>query len=151
MRRRHAGVLMVGWLLARPLAAHGQPTPDDAKALAERAARHMREVGAKQAIADFSNPAGSYVDRNLFVVTYDPQHKVVSSLGVPAYLGRDATRFRDDDGKEFGQEVIATAQARGAGWVDYRMTNPTSMKVEVKTSYVIKVDDYIVLVGAYRP
>ncbi|MDR3538233.1 MAG: cache domain-containing protein [Acetobacteraceae bacterium] len=151
MRRRRAGVLMASWLAALPMPAFGQATPDEAKALAERAAAHMRAVGAQQAIADFSDPAGSYRDRNLFVVTYDPQRKVVSSVGVPAYLGRDATRFRDDDGKEFGKAIIATAETHGAGWVDYRMTNPASRKVERKSSYVIKVGDYILMVGAYRP
>ena len=144
-------LLALGWLIAGALAVHAQGTPAEAKALAERAAVHMREVGATQVVADFNDPKGTYHDRNLFVVTYDPQRRVVSSLGVPAYLGRDATRFVDADGTEFGKAIIATAESAGTGWVDYRMTNPATMKVELKRSYVIKVGGYILFVGSYQP
>jgi cytochrome c len=143
--------LLLTLLIAFPIAARAQGTPDEAKALAERAAAHMREVGPQQAIADFNDPNGGYDEGSLFVVTYDQQRKVVSSIGVRAYLGRDARRFVDDDGKEFGKAIIAMAETHGTGWVDYRMTNPATMKIELKSSYVVEVGGYVVLVGAYRP
>jgi cytochrome c len=110
-------------------------------------ARGRTEAGDR----DFNDLNGGYSDHNLFVVTYDQQHKVASSARIPAYLGRDATRFVDEDGKEFGKAIITMAETNGAGWVDYRMTNPVTMKVDLKTSYVIKVDGYVVFVGAYKP
>lgn len=149
--RMAAFALALAWIITWPLYADAQPTPAEAKALAERAAAHMAEVGPKRAIEDFNDPNGKFVDKDLFVVTYDPDRKVASSVGVKAYLGRDATRFVDADGKEFGKEIIATAEKSGTGWVEYRMTNPATMKVELKRSYVIKVGDYILFVGAYRP
>lgn len=149
--RMTALALALAWVIAWPLYANAQGTPAEAQALAERAAAHMTEVGPKQAIEDFNDPNGKFVDRDLFVVVYDPDRKVASSNGVKAYLGRDATRFVDADGNEFGKAIIATAEKSGTGWVEYRMTNPVTMKVELKRSYVIKVGDYIVFVGAYRP
>ena len=144
--------LALASLVASSFQANAQGTPEEAKALAERAAAHMREVGPKQAIEDFNDPKGKFVDRNLFVVTYGPDRKVLSSVFVRAYLGRDATRFVDADGKEFGKAIIATAQsADSAGWVTYRMSSPLTHKVEIKTSYVVKAGDYVVLVGAYKP
>jgi cytochrome c len=142
---------IVACLIAFPAAGWAQETLEEAKALVERAAAHMRDVGPIRAVADFNDPGGAYIDRNLFVVTYDPQRKVVSSLRVPAYLGRNATRFVDEDGKEFGNAIINMAETNGAGWVDYRMTNPATMKIELKTSYVIEVGGYILMVGAYKP
>ncbi len=140
------------WCVLLPATLHAQGTPAEAQAMAERAAAHLQQVGPKQALADFNDPNGAaFHDRNLFVVTYDPSRHVVSSVGVPAYLGRDATRFVDSDGKEFGKAIIATAETAGKGWVDYRMTNPTTRKVELKSSYVIKVGDYILFVGTYQP
>jgi hypothetical protein len=146
-----AFAIVLAWFTVWPLCAYAQGTPVEAKALAERAAAHMLEVGPEQALRDFNDPDGTFRDRDLFVVTYDPERKVASAIGVKAYLGRDATGFVDADGKEFGKEIIATAEKSGTGWVEYRMTNPITMKVELKTSYVIKVGDYIVFVGAYRP
>ncbi len=150
---RYMPALALAFVLsgAWPLCSFAQGAPDEAKALAERAAEHMREVGPEKALEDFNDPNGKFVDRDLFVVSYGPDRKVVSSVRIKAYLGRDATRFVDSDGKEFGKEIIATAEKSGSGWVEYRMTNPATMKVELKRSYVIKVGDYILFVGAYRP
>ena len=124
-------------------------TPDDAKVLAEKAAAHFKDVGADKAIADFMKADGAYVDRDLFVVVYSPDGKVLSGL-IPALIGKDANSFKDVDGKEFGKEIIAKANADKSGWVEYRMTNPATKKIEAKTSYLIKVGDYVVFVGAYK-
>jgi len=127
--------------------AHG--TPGEAKALAERAAAHLRDVGPDRAVADFADPREDFHDRDLFVVVYDDQHKVMPSFGAAGLTGRDATRLVDTDGKAFGKELIHTAETEGTGWVSYRVTNPATMKVEAKQSYVIKVGEYVVFVGAY--
>jgi riboflavin biosynthesis pyrimidine reductase len=139
-------------IIALPAAAQERGSAAEAKAMAEKAAAHLIAVGPDTAIADFERPDGGYRDRDLFVVVYNPQHIVVSSVGNPNFVGRDATLFIDTDGKEFGKAIIATAQsADGAGWVTYRMSSPLTHKVELKRSYVVKAGDDIVLVGAYQP
>jgi cytochrome c len=130
--------------------AADQATPDEAKALAERAAAHFKEVGAEQAIADFNRADGGYVDRELFVVVYDPDHKIVGSYGVPVLRNKDATTLKDVTGKEFGKEILALAQSQGSGWVEYRMTNPVTKKVGLKKSWVIGLGDYVLFVGAFE-
>jgi hypothetical protein len=124
-------------------------TPEEAKALAERAAAHFREVGPEKAIADFNDAAGGYVDRELFVVVYDPANKIQGSYGVPVLRGKDATLLKDVDGKEFGKDIIALAKSPGSGWAEYRMTNPLTHKVALKRSWVIGIGDYVLFVGAF--
>lgn len=154
MRRRHPllGLILVGIFVALALVARaGKPaTPDQAKALAEKAASHMRDVGPEKAIADFNRADGGFVDRELFVVVYGPDNKILSLYGIPVLMGKDATKLKDVEGKPFGQEIIDLAKAKGSGWVDYRMTNAATRKVGAKTSWVIRVGDYIVFVGAYK-
>jgi cytochrome c len=53
-------------------------------------------------------------------------------------------------GKEFGKDIIDAAHNKDGSWVEYHMTNPTTKKVELKTSYIRKFDDYVVFVGAYK-
>jgi hypothetical protein len=139
--------LVIGLALAMPALADERGTPDQAKALTEKAAQHMREVGPEKAIADFNDPSGAFRDRDLFVVPPPTEGMVITSPGVPALVGRDANTFKDVDGKEFGKQLLAA----NGNWVEYRMTSPATKKVEQKTSYVIKVDDYSVFVGAYKP
>jgi signal transduction histidine kinase len=66
-------------------------------------------------------------------------------------VGKNLIDFKDQNGKLFVQELIATG-SKGEGWVDYDFSNPVSKKVEPKSSYVKKIPgfDGIVLVGAYR-
>jgi cytochrome c len=136
-------------LLAGSASAADRGTPDDAKVLAEKAAAHFKDVGADKAIADFMNPQGGYVDRDLFVVVYDPTGKIMSGM-IPVLIGKNATELKDTDGKEFGKEIMAKAKAEKMGWVEYRMTNPSTKKIEAKVSYVVQVGDYVVFVGAYK-
>jgi cytochrome c len=131
-----------------PSAAQDKGTPEQAQALCDRALLHMHEVGAEVAINDFNDPKAGYVDHDLFVIVYDPNGKIMT--GVPALIGKDARSLTDVTGKEFGKEIISAAHTKDGSWVEYHMTNPTTKKVEVKTSYVRRFDDYVVFVGAYK-
>jgi cytochrome c len=88
---------------------------------------------------------------DLFPFAYSDDGIVLCCNPLHALVGRDAKSFRDSGGKAFGQEMIATVHGQGSGWVEYRMTNPRSRKIEDKVSYVIRVGDVIVGVGVYTP
>jgi cytochrome c len=149
LSRRAAVLAAASFLLVPPARAAAQATPDEAKALAEKAAAHVKEVGIDKAIADFNNPTGGYIDRELFVVVYRTDGKIICTPGLPAFLNRDATAMKDVDGKAFGQEIIAAGRNGRSGWVEYRMANPLTHKLARKRSYVIGVGDDVVFVGAF--
>lgn len=135
-------------LAAGPAIAQERGTPDQAKALVEKAAIYFKDVGADKAMIDFADPNGGYMDRDLFVFIYSSAGKILSAPGIPMLVGRDATALKDADGKEFGKMIIAAAEA-GGGWAEYRMTNPVTKKADMKKTYAVKVGDYILGVGAY--
>ena len=149
LSRRLLAFSLAAAMMSRAGHAADQATPEEAKALAERAAAHFKEAGSEKAIADFNDPAAGYVDRELFVVVYDPDHKIVGSYGIPVLRNKDATTLKDVEGKEFGKDIIALAKEKGSGWVEYRMTNPLTKKVAQKRSWVIGLGDYILFVGAF--
>jgi cytochrome c len=132
-----------------PGMAQQRGTPEEAQALADRAVVHMRQVGPVAAIKDFNDPKGGYSDRDLFVIVYDPDGIIMT--GIPALIGKNARALTDVTGKEFGKEIINAAYTKDGSWVEYHMTDPATKKVELKTSYIRKFDDYIVFVGAYKP
>lgn len=152
MRRRSVvfGLALTGCFPAALVRAAGPATPDEAKTLVEKAAAHLAAVGPEKAIADFNDPAAGYIDRELFVVVYGPDGKILSSYGVPVLRGKDATMLKDVEGRPFGQEIIALAKSQGSGWIDYRMTNPATRKVGLKSSWVMRVGDYVVFAGAFK-
>jgi len=136
---------------AVPGAAQERGTPQQAQALTDRAVLHMREVGPETAIKDFNDPKGSYVDRDLFVIVYDPDGIAKASALIPVLIGKNAKSLTDVTGKEFGKEIINAARTKDGSWVEYHMTDPATKKVEKKTSYIRRFDDYVVFVGAYEP
>jgi hypothetical protein len=140
---------IVAALGCTPARADDRGTPDQAKVLVEKAAAHLKDVGADKAFADFNDPKGGYQDRDLFVFVYSADGKILCVPGIPALVGRDANALKDVDGKEFGKLIIATANG-GGGWAEYRMTNPATKKVEPKKTYTLKAGDYVLGVGAYN-
>jgi hypothetical protein len=130
-----------------PSVAQERGTPEQAQALCDRAVLHMKEVGPETAIKDFNDPKGGYIDHDLFVIVYDPNATIMT--GVPALIGKNARSLTDVTGKEFGKDIIEAAHNKDGSWVEYHMTNPTTKKVELKTSYIRKFGDYVVFVGAY--
>jgi cytochrome c len=131
-----------------PSMAQENGTPEQAHALADRALLHMQQAGPEAAIKDFNDPKGGYIDRDLFVIVYDPSGTIMT--GVPALIGKNARSLTDVTGKEFGKEIIEAAHTKDGSWVEYHMTNPATKKVELKTSYVRRYNDYVVFVGAYK-
>ena len=85
---------------------------------------------------------------HLFVFVYSAPGKILCAPGIPALVGRDATVLKDVDGKEFGKMILAAATEAG-DWVEYRMTNPASKKVEPKKTYAVRSSDFVLGSGAY--
>jgi cytochrome c len=138
-----AGVLSA---IALPVAAK---TADEAKAFAERAVAHIKDVGEEKAFADFSRPDGGYVDGELYMFCYAPDGTNKAHGGNPSFVGKNLLGVKDPDGVQVNAEIIKLGLAKGTGWVDFKWPNPVSKKVEGKSAYVIKVNDQTVCGSGY--
>lgn len=136
--RLFAGLTVVAALLGGPALAQDVGTPDEAKALSAKALDHLGKSGAA-ALKDFSDPKGAYVDRDLYVFCLDVDGIVTAHGGNPALVGKSLKAVKDSDGKEFVAEMLQVGAGAGTGWVDYKWANPTTKKIEAKSSYVSKV------------
>jgi hypothetical protein len=135
------------WLLIAPAAfADGQATPDDAKAMAIKAAEYLKAVGPEKALPEFSAKDGPWHDRDLYVVVQDSKGVIVAHGTNPGLIGRSVLELKDVDGKPFNHEIQAV---KDTAWINYKWQNPITKAVESKTQYNIRVGDYVVGVGAY--
>ena len=122
-------------------------TPEQAKALAEKAAALVASDGEK-AFPMLNDPKGAYVEGDLYVAVLD--HKgVVHANANPKLIGLNLWDAVDPDGVKFTQEIVKVGDASGTGWVSYKFTNPATKKIEPKKTWVHRVGDFIVLCGAY--
>jgi len=65
-------------------------------------------------------------------------------------IGKDLIELTDADGKFFVKERIEIAKTKGKGWQNYKFSNPSTKKIEDKTAYIEKYEDFIVGSGAYK-
>ncbi len=133
-------------LMAAAAWAAGQATPDEAKAMAIKAAEYLKSAGADKALSEFNAKDGTWHDRDLYVFVLDGQGVAVAQGANVGLIGRSMLDLRDPDGKQFIREML---QIKDAGWVDYRWQNPQTKAIEAKTAYEVRVGEYVVGVGAY--
>ena len=95
------------------------------------------------------NPAGDFVEGDLYVFVFDLDGRLRASGGWPETVG---ARIGIDDGGADGiyGRMRRLALEAGKGWVDYSWYNPCTRKLEPKASYILRVGDFIVGVGAYK-
>lgn len=145
------GVFVVACLTFAVAAfAADKGTPAEAEALVKKAVAFYKTNGKDKAFAEFTNPKGAFVDRDLYIFVYDMNGVVVAHGQNPKMIGRNMADMSDPDGKYFVQERIELAKTKGKGWQNYKFSNPLTKKIEEKTAYIERVDDFIVGSGAYK-
>ena len=133
-------------LLASTAWAAGQATPDEAKALALKAAEYLKSVGPDKAFPEFDAKDGPWHDRDLYITVQDPNGVMLAHGTNPGLIGKSLIDLKDVDGKSFTREMLAV---KDQGWVDFKWQNPLTKAVEAKSAYEVRVGEYIVGVGAY--
>ncbi|MBF0562897.1 MAG: cache domain-containing protein [Alphaproteobacteria bacterium] len=122
---------------------------DEAVALLNRAVTAVKTDGKDAAFAKFNSKDGGFVDRDLYVFVFGLDGMTLAHGGNPAMVGRNVGGVKDVDGKPFMKDMLDLAKSAGEGWIDYKWLNPTTHKIDAKRSYIKRIDDYLVGVGAY--
>lgn len=139
-------VLFIG-LLGAAAQAEDRGTPDEAKAMAIKAADYLKQVGPEVAYPAFDAKDGPWRDRDLYVYVMSPDGVVLAHGGIASFVGKSVASLKDVDGVSIADRVRAVPDT---GWADYKWQNPVTKTIEPKTSYVVKVGDNRVVVGAYK-
>lgn len=135
-----------------PAMAEDNATAVEAQALVKKAVAHFKAVGKDKACADFAASPGEYQIKDLYVFVQDLEGLMVCHGKNPALNGKNLMGLKDNDGKTFVAEMIATVKAGGSGWVDYKWVNAATRKIEPKSSYVERGEGATFLgAGIYRP
>jgi cytochrome c len=148
MTAAFAALAMVGVHVAAIAANNG--SADEAKAMVEKAVNLLEAEGKDKAFPAFNDTAGAFVDRDLYVFVLNLEGTTVAHGVNKALIGKSLINLKDADGKAFIQDMITMAKGAGSGWIDYKWPNPTTKKVELKSSYIKKSGDMIVGVGIYK-
>jgi signal transduction histidine kinase len=130
--------------------AAGGASKDDAVAMVKKAVTSIKGEGPDKVYAEFTNKDAKFIDRDLYVVVYQLDGKVLAHGSNPKFVGKDMSDAQDVDGKLFVKERVEMAAKQPSFWQDYKFVNPVSKKVEPKEMYCEKLDNTAVCAGIYK-
>ena len=143
--------LALPFTLVAPSAVAAELTEKDAIAMVERGAALMKAKGKDELIKRVNAKDPEFVQGELYISMRDAKTGIaVAHPYNPSIIGKNLTDVPDANGKKYRREFVEVAASKGKGWVDYMYKNPTSGKIEPKTTYVQKVDDLVLESGIYK-
>ena len=125
-------------------------TPAQAMAMVKKAGEYLKTHGKEKAFAEFSNPNGSFRDRDLYIMVYDMNGINLAHGANPKLIGKNLIDLKDAEGTMIVKSLVDTAATKGKGWVDYKWPNPVSKAIEAKSTYVEKHGDVLLGSGVYK-
>lgn len=146
-----AGMAIV--LLSLTAAAAEKGTADEAVAMVRKAAEYLKKNGKEKAYAEFNNPKGQFIDRDLYIFSFSANGDGIETANGanPKLVGKNVSEMRDADGRYMIKDILAVGMSKaGKGWVDYKWPNPSTGKLDGKRTYVERVDDVIIGCGIYK-
>jgi cytochrome c len=123
---------------------------DEAVAMVKQAVAFIKEQGADKAYPEITNKASKFHDRDLYVVVYQLDGKVLAHGSNEKFVGKDLIDAQDVDGKLYVKERVELAAKQASFWQDYKFVNPVSKKVEPKEMYCEKLENTAVCAGVYK-
>ena len=151
MKRLFTGSLLCLAFVGGGVNAAVEPTEKDAIAMAERGAAFMKAHGKEEMMKKITAKDPDFVQGSLYVDMRDIKTGIVLAHPInPSIVGKDLTDVPDANGKKYRREIIELAQKQGKGWVDYQYKNPTTGKIEPKTTYILRVNDVVLEAGIYK-
>lgn len=124
---------------------------EQARSLMWRAAHELKQYGS-EALERFNDLNGGFVQDDLYVFVVGLHDRRMHAHGAqPRLVGREVGELTDDEGKQIIRKMIDIAEASGEGELEYRWKNPVTGRSENKRTYLRRVGDYLVAVGAYQP
>lgn len=133
-----------------PCAMAAEPTEKDAMSMVEKGAAFMKASGKDEMIKKINAKDPDYVQGALYLTMRDSKGVILANPVNAAMIGKDLVDVPDADGKLFRREILELAKSKGKGWVDYKFKNPSSGKVEDKTTYIYRVADVTLEAGIYK-
>ena len=111
-------------------------------AFVDSAVAYAKTNGKEKALAEFSNPNGSFVKGELYIYSYDFNGTTLAHPLNPEKIGVNRLNETDAKGGLFITDLRNMAQQNGNGFVRFSYINPAHNRtVEAKLGYVEKVDD----------
>ena len=153
MKKLFVGFVVCCFLLGSAgivFSAEKRGTAAEAEAMVKKAIALIKAKGKEKAFAEFSNPKGHFVDRDLYITVYDMNGTCLAHGFNQKMVGKNLIDLKDPDGKLFVKERNDLAKTKDKFWLEYKFVNPMTKQIEQKAMYTEKMNDIVVNCGIYK-
>jgi signal transduction histidine kinase len=151
MKRRTIFALCLALAGFQASAADERATREEAVAFVNKAVAYVKANDKAKALAEFNDPKGQFVVKELYVVAVDLQGNVLANGVNRKIVGKNLLQIKDVDGRSFLREQIEIATTKGSGWMEFRWNNPVTNQMEQRQFYLVRNEDYFIGSGIFKP
>lgn len=121
---------------------------EECVAKTKEALKLIQEAGLDAALAKMNDIEGPFVWKDSYVYCFEDETGKILAHKNPSILGFEAKDLRDSDGKPYFREAFHIANTKGEGFITYMYQRIPGGGLELKTSYIKKVPDTNLILGA---
>jgi hypothetical protein len=138
------------WGIQPVFSAEKRGTAAEAEAMVAKAVKYIKTYGREKAFAEFSNPKGKFIDRDLYITVYDMNGVCLAHGLNQKMIGKNMLDIRDPDGIAIVKERIEAAKTQDKFWKNFKWVDPLTKKIESKTQYTERMGDILINCGIYK-
>ncbi|MBL0390502.1 cache domain-containing protein [Ramlibacter monticola] len=132
-------------------AADDAATAREAEAMVKKGVAYIKANGKDKGFAEITRrDSKEFHDRDLYLAAHKLDGTCVAHGTNEKMVGKNFIDMRDIDGKEYIKERVDLGKTKTSFYTDYKFVNPVSKKIEPKTAYCERLDDYVVCGGIYK-
>jgi signal transduction histidine kinase len=146
-------LLCAGQAQAADASAKGKATAEQAVAMVNKAAAYLKKNGKEKAFAEFNNPDGQFIDRDLYIYAFLTNGDGIERANGAnlKLVGKNVLEMKDADGQYLIKNILAVADnPTGEAWLEYKWVNPVTHAIDKKKAFVKKVGDVLLGCGIYE-
>jgi signal transduction histidine kinase len=146
-------LLCAGQAQAADASAKGKATAEQAVAMVNKAAAYLKKNGKEKAFAEFNNPDGQFIDRDLYIYAFLTNGDGIERANGAnlKLVGKNVLEMKDADGQYLIKNILAVADnPAGEAWLEYKWVNPVTHAIDKKKAFVKKVGDVLLGCGIYE-
>ena len=113
------------------------------------AASLIDSVGKVTGFRTILNRESGFVDGDLYLFSINFNGVLYANSIDPSSVGAIILNTKGPDGRMFVREMIELAKSKNEGWIDYPFFDPCTGDIAIKSSYILRVDDYLLGAGYY--
>nr|WP_236599583.1 cache domain-containing protein [Ramlibacter alkalitolerans] len=123
----------------------------EAEAMVKKGVAYIKANGKDKGFAEITRrDSKEFHDRDLYLAAHKLDGTCVAHGTNEKMVGKNFIDMKDIDGKEYIKERVELGKTKATFYTDYKFVNPVSKKIEPKTAYCERLDDYVVCGGIYK-